>query len=445
MPATACAILLLSLLAPGPAAAGPAPRPITLEQAIWEGLDRSPAVAASRANLDASEADQARARAARWPRVTAEAGWHSTDHQVTVFSDKLTSGRFTADDFALESLNDPDPISHTMAAVTVQLPLYTFGRIESGVSSTGHLQEASRASLAAVEADLTESITAGYFAIPRARAAVAVAEAGLADAQGHEATALARFEAGAALRSDHLRARVRRLARESDLLRRVSELEMARARLRELLSLPSGDAVEPATDLAEPPAGPGALADWLSRAADSRPELAASRAFVASAEDAVAGARATMRPELSGLARYERNTDRLDAGQGAYLVGLSLSWSAFDATLSPAITRADARARAARAAHLSLESDIRLQVERAWREVTVADRALAVAREAVGAAQTARAITSDRYAAGLLPITDLLDTETELVATRMDELAALYEAVVSRARLQRAVGPGEIR
>jgi len=436
MQVTMCAMLLAGLAMDA--------RPISLEEAIQMGLERSPALAMARAGLDSADAGETEARAARWPRVTTEAGWHSTDQQVMVFSDKLTSGTFTADDFALDQLNDPDPQSHAMAAITLEMPLYTFGRLDSGIQAAASLKLAARAALAAAESSLIERITAAYFAIPRARTAVAVAEAALAGARAQESAASARFDSGAALRSDLLRAQVRRLSRESEQQRRLAELEVARARLRDVMGLDPGENVEPITDLIRPSEEPGDLETWLERAQSGRPEVQAARARLDAAGADAAAARAARRPELGGLARYEVNADGLDAGTGAYLLGLRLRWDAYDRALAPAVARADASLRAAEAALRAVSSGVQLDVETAWREVHVADHALGAAREAVTAAESAHRIASERYAGGLMPITDLLETETALVGARMDETAALYEAVVSRARLARASGTKEL-
>ena len=49
------------------------------------------------------------------------------------------------------------------------------------------------------------------------------------------------------------------------------------------------------------------------------------------------------------------------------------------------------------------------------------------------------------HAAGLLPLTDLLETETSLVVSRQAELAALSDAILGRARLLRAAGAVEVQ
>jgi outer membrane protein TolC len=86
------------------------------------------------------------------------------------------------------------------------------------------------------------------------------------------------------------------------------------------------------------------------------------------------------------------------------------------------------------------ENDVRLAVEQAFHDADTAARSVVAAREAVAAAEAARGIAAARYGDGLLPLTDLLDVETELMNARYAEVNALYNTVIGRARLAQAAG-----
>src|SRR6266511_3543016 len=161
MPNLSRSIVAIAVLAmasgqiePGPqaqeaSAANPQPAPVasplTLQDAIRLGLSHNAALAAGRAEAVAAEADFEASRAALWPRLLTEAGWHRTDHQVLVFGDKLTAAEFTPADFAIDTLNHPTPVSHGVAAVALELPLYTSGRIRSGIEATAETRLAAAA------------------------------------------------------------------------------------------------------------------------------------------------------------------------------------------------------------------------------------------------------------------------------------------------------------
>lgn len=439
-----CAACLCQI---GIAAAGPEPGPgsgLTLEEAIRTGLAANPDLSAARSRLDSTAAGLSEAQAGRWPRLFAEAGARRTNNQVTVFSDKLTAGEFTADDFELASLNEPDPISHLMAAVSVEMPLFTSGRIDSSILASEGMVEASRAGIQAAEADLTHRIIVSYHGVSLAQAGVSVAEAALSDAREHERVAQARFETGASLRSDLLRAQVLRLSREQALESARSDVLVAGARLRRLLSLEPRAPLDISTSLAEPSEPLGDLEGWITRGLSDRPELERERLMAGVARAGSRSARAERGPEVAGLARYERNAGGFDAGEGSYLVGVSLRWSPFDKGRPARIQQAAAQEAAAAAGVASMEDAVRFEVEQAYHAASLALRNLEVSREAVAAAVAARRITADRYEAGLQPLTDLLDIDTQLVRARLGEVAALYDSVAQRAGLARAAGQLEV-
>jgi len=417
---------------------------LSLREAILMSLERNPDLAAARADADVAGAGEREARSSRLPRLVGEVGWHYSDNPGIAFGDKLTASEFTTDDFAIDRLNDPDPIGHGIAALQIEVPIDLSRRLASGVEAARGAAQAGAARAGGAQADLIAAVTETYHAVALARSAVGVAQAALANAEAHEASASARLDAGSALRSDRLRAQVERLARLRDLERRRADLEIARARLARLLELAPGESVEPAADLSAPQEPLGELDAWIDGAAAARPEAQAARRGVQAAEAALRAARSELRPDTVGSARYQRDTNELASGAGSYLVGVAIRWSAVDAGRSARIDAARARLAAAAARERSVNSAVRLEVETSFRDVVVAEHNLAAAREGTLAAEEARRITADRYAAGLLPLTDLLDTETALVAARLAELSALYDTVVGRVRLARAAGRMEV-
>ena len=65
---------------------------------------------------------------------------------------------------------------------------------------------------------------------------------------------------------------------------------------------------------------------------------------------------------------------------------------------------------------------------------------LRVAGQAVAAAEEGHRIIQNRYEAGLTTVTELLRSQTALLATRTRHLLALYEKRVAAAALEHAAG-----
>jgi outer membrane protein TolC len=431
------ASVLTAFLAAIPAAHA---RSITLDEAIRIALERNPGQEASRFAAEAAGATRREAEAARLPRLLADAGWRRTDQQVIVFGDKLTAAEFTAADFAIDRLNHPDAADHAGAGIGIEWPVFTSGRIRAGIAGARAAEEAARGATRAAAHDLILGVTEAYHGVTLARSAVEVTEGALENARGHEAAAASRVEAGSALRSDLLRARVERLARERERERARADLDTARAGLRRILGIAPPDEVEPSEPLLDPAEPPEALALLAEGAAGTRPEVTAARREADAARAAAEGARAALGPRAALTARYDRNAAGLETGEGSFLVALGVRWDLLDRGRAARIAAAEARAAAAAARARAVEDDVRLEVEAAWHDLRVADHDRDAAREAVEAAAEARRIDADRYASGLLPLTDLLDAETALLRARLAEIASRYAAVVGRVRLARAAG-----
>ena len=117
---------------------------------------------ARRLETAAGDAARRAAETGRWPRLYGEALWRRSDNQVIVFGDKLTAGEFTAADFALDTLNSPDPIDHGMLAVGVDLPIDLGGRVGASIDAARGAHSAAAARWRAAREDLVERQTAAF-------------------------------------------------------------------------------------------------------------------------------------------------------------------------------------------------------------------------------------------------------------------------------------------
>jgi outer membrane protein len=428
---------------PVPSEGGAASR-LSLDEAIRSALAGNPDLAALRADAGAAEAGRRAAEAGRWPVIDTSAGLRRSNNQVVVFGDKLTAGEFTAADFDLDTLNHPDAISHGVVTVGVEVPIDVAGRVGAGIGAARDTAAAAGSGVRAAEIDLVARVTEAYDAVGVSDAATLVAEQALENARRSETVAEARAGSGAALKSEALRARAARLDRERELDRRRADAAMSRSRLGVLVGRGRGAVVGTLDPLPAESGDLGALESWTRGAATARADVDAARRGADAAGAAATQARAARGPEMGATARYELNASAFDAGEGSYLVGLAVRWGAWDGARAPRIAEAESRAAAAAARIRSLEDQVGLEIERAWRDAQVADRGVGATHESAAATEEARRISAERYAAGLLPLTDLLATEDAAVAARLGELAAQHDALVARVRLKQAAGRLEV-
>ena len=103
---------------------------------------------------------------------------------------------------------------------------------------------------------------------------------------------------------------------------------------------------------------------------------------------------------------------------------------------------AEARTTASKieAQRQNLANQIDLQVTDAWLRLRTAGQQHSVAVSAVAQAEESLRIVKNRYEAGLAPLTDLLNAETSLLATRTNVSQALYQQNLAFASLELSTG-----
>lgn len=428
-------LLLLLLLAPAASAD-------TVSLSLDEALERARAASARLGELRALERGAAAAvggaRAQRLPSLGLAAGY-SRNSDVPEFVAAFP-GEGPRTIF-------PNLPNQGYARATANLPLYTGGRIEGQIASTRRQSEAARLDVAAGESDLVYETTSAYWSLVEQRASERVLREAIASYESHLKDAQNRFDTGVAARNDLLAVQVERDRAELARLEAEAGASLAEANLVRLLDLPVDARVEPTSSRADEAAAPVDLAPLVTRALETRPELAALRARAEAAEAAVGTARAGARPQagLQGSYEYSNPNTRIFPLEGdwrdTWSVGVSVSITAFDGgRTKAAAAQAQAQADAARQALADLERRVRLEVTARLLDIRTAGASLAVARRTVEAARENVKVNRDRYQEGVSLSSDLLDAESQLLRASLDETRSTTALLVARAGLERAVG-----
>jgi outer membrane protein TolC len=278
---------------------------------------------------------------------------------------------------------------------------------------------------------------------------VLLAEATLAEAQQAIRSAdadLARAEsvltAGMSTDADVLSIRVHRAEVEEQRIRRAADLDVARAALNDALGLPLDTAHTLTTKLEPLQAPDTSLQDYEAASVADRPEARAVKLAAGLAQTQIATAHSALLPQVGVRAVFEADRQRfVDRGGANWLASVSLQWNLFNGFADRArIQAATQGLRRAEAEQERAGSGIRLEVRRAYADLTAAGQRIAVAQAAVAEADESLRITRNRYAAGLANVTDLLRTETAVLESRTRYLAALHDRRVAAVSLELAAG-----
>lgn len=329
----------------------------------------------------------------------------------------------------------------------VSIPLYTGGRLAQIVRSAEREKDAARGDVAAGAADLVLEATTAYWDLVTAIESESVLKEAVASYEAHLTDTTNRRRLGMAARNDILAVQVERDRAELGRLQAANAVEVVQANLARLLDLRDGARVDPIEPLADPLPPVEDAAALVDRALERRPERAALRARIAAAEARESAARAERMPQLRLGAGYDYSDPNRrilppeDRWRDTWDVTLSLSLRVFDSgRTAAAVAQRSAQAEAARRQLDDLEGRIRFEVQGRLLDLRTATAAVEVAERNVEAARENRRVSADRYRAGVIPSSELLDAEVALLKAGLERTDALASQRLARAALDRALG-----
>ncbi len=101
---------------------------LTPESAVSLALANSPALKVAEGDVDAAEADRKVVRSGYLPRLDFTEDLARSTNPVFVFASKLSQENFGPQDFAIQSLNDPDPYTNAATRLVLRQNLWDGGR-----------------------------------------------------------------------------------------------------------------------------------------------------------------------------------------------------------------------------------------------------------------------------------------------------------------------------
>ena len=181
---------------------------LTLDAAVAQALGANPALKATRSGQDEALARQDEAQSRFYPRITVSESWQRGNAPVFVFSSLLSARRFTAGNFAIDALNNPDSVGFFHGAVSVEQVLFDGGRTGFGVDTSKAMATMAGAASRQMELTLAVQVANGYGRLLTAEAARKASEAAAEAAAEDVARAERRRDAGTVTESDVLSLRV---------------------------------------------------------------------------------------------------------------------------------------------------------------------------------------------------------------------------------------------
>ncbi len=431
-----CAALLL------PAFPLAAQEGLTLRQAVDKALQQNPELAVDAPAREAAVSELSASRAGYLPRLDVEQSLLGGNNPVFVFGTLLTQRRFTAANFALPSLNEPDALKNLQTRISAQQNIWDFGR-------TRHKMEAARLGLKATELGHEDhvrqtllGVVESYYAVSLSSESLKAARAALQSAESIVTQAKSRVDSGLAVEADLLRGQVYLASTRQQEIEAIGQSEVARAALNRIvgnaLEQPLGETA-PLTPTTYPVPSEEALMAQLRKA---RPDYQLLETEARQAEAEVRSRKAQLLPTLGAFASWELDNPSItEYGGNNWLAGVSLRWNLFAGGSDHDTLQADRHRLEQKQRQLkAMESAMALEVHRAVIQVRSAEQQVQAMQAAEAQSEESLRILRNRYEAGLATMTDLLSAEAARSAARTALAEAIYRQRVSLAQMEFAAG-----
>ena len=409
----------------------------SLADAIALAYQTNPTLREQRANLRALDETVVQARSGYRPDVSA-----SVNYGISY--DRFGSPQGSV----FTGFSDDSRGSSTSAAITIDQPLYTGGRVRSQISAAQADIETGRQNLRSVESNVLSQVIQFYVDVRRDIESLRIADENVAVLQRQLDEARARFEVGEITRTDVAQAEARLAASKSQQSNARAQLAISRANYAQVVGQNPGDLE------AEPPLVellPASIEDAFVMAEESNPGLLAANYAEEASRARVAQAKAATRPSInlrgqvdaSGSAVTNDPFDDFDRGVSGQI---SLSVPLFSGgQISSAIRQAQEQNNADAAAIEGARRAAQQDVAQAWNQLLGARAALASNEEQVRAARIAFEGVRQEAQVGLRTTLDVLNAQQELRNAELSLINARRDEYLAGAFVLAAIGKLEAR
>lgn len=410
---------------------------LDLGEAIRLSIDNGKMLKVSAARVQMAEASVTEAKLRQYPDIKIS-GAYLRMNRPTIDLNLPQSGEGGSDKGTPEI--HVDQAVYGMA--NASLPLFSGGRIRSGIASARYLQKAAELDLAHDKDQLVQTTIAAYYNLYKAQAAVRLVQENLKQAQ-QRARDFENMEANGLLaRNDMLKAQLQAANVELALLDATNESKIANFNMNLMLGLDED------TELKLDTSGMGkqgkilSLEDWEREAIEHRADYQALLQREQAGAQGIRSAQGAYFPSLALTGGYvSAHVPGLLTLTNAANIGVGLSYDI------SSWYKNGAKVRQARAqydqSHWSasqMNDEVRKQVHAAYRNYLENLKKIEVYAKAKEQAEENYRITKNKYDNALATTTDLLDADVAQLQAGINYEYAKADAVVAYNKLYETAG-----
>lgn len=392
-----------------------APVELSLSDSVALALKNNPSIKMAQSDKDKSQWGVNEAQAGRLPTVSLGNSYSLKDH-------------------------NPAGTDDLSGSLRMNWQLYSGGRVEGQIDQAKRGVGVADLGVEKTKQQLKLDTTTAYFTILQTKNLVEVNQQSVSNLQEHLNSVQAKYDVGVVAKSDVLRAEVELANAQQNLIKAQNNYDLAVAGLLNTMTIDPGTELT-LTDTLGYSKYDKTLDDSL-QAAQTRPDVAQAEENVKIAETAIKMAKSGKLPSVSLSASNGWNGSVLPgSGDDDWSVGLSASWSIFDAGSTNAkVKQADASLDKSQEQLVQVKNSAALEVRQNYLSMQEAEKRIDTNKVAVGKAEEDLVIAREKYNAGVGTNLDVIDAQLALTQAKTNEIQALFDYNVNVAKIDKAIG-----
>ncbi len=332
------------------------------------------------------------------------------------------------------------------AGLSLQQPIFTWGKIYNSYRQARLSLEAARQELETARQQTVLDVTTAFYGVLLTGKLVGVAEMAVKQVQAHVKTAQDLVDAGMATNFDLLRANVQLANTRSQLIRAQNGFRLSIDSLKNTIGMDLDAQVDVMGELEYHPLELE-LSKLIESAMANRPEIKQLQYQEEAGRRIVSIAKAGSKPNISLVGDYswESNADRpgdvfhSDEWKNVWSLTVALQMPIFDGLATRArVKQAESGLRQVQLGMDQLMDGIGLEVRAAFFGFQESRELLKAQEETVQQAEESLRIANLRYQNGMLTSVELMDAELALTQAQTNRFNALHDYAITVAKLEKA-------
>lgn len=326
-------------------------------------------------------------------------------------------------------------------SLTLTLPIYTGGKLESQIEQANLNLTVSTLNLDAIKQQIKQSVTNYYFSALQNRNNLQISQETVNNYASHLKNVQIQYEVGTVAQFDVLSSEVSLANAQNGLIKAKNSYELVVANLNNAIGLPLESELKIKDDLRYEKYALS-LDDYVKYALANRPEITEYQAKINIAKNDIKISKSDYLPVVNFVAKEDWYDNELPGAENNnWLVGISVSMNIFDSGLSKSkVKQSEFNLDTALEQARQQRDTILLEVRQYYLSMCEAENRIDTSMVAVKKAQDSLRISEVRYNAGVGTNLDVLDAVLALNQSRTNYIQALYDYNNNKAQLDKAIG-----